>query len=212
MKRIASFLSSLLIIGSLSFISSCKDDDNNTPSGKTSNTTVSLTQDEEHDLLHLREEEKLARDVYLYTYDKYNLNLSLNISNSEQQHMDQVLSLLNKYGLDDPAHPDRGVFADSSLQALYHSLTTKVDSSQLDGLIVGAIIEDLDIADIQTFMQRTAKQDITNLYESLMCGSRNHLRSYYSNILNNNGTYSPQYITQAYFDQIINSANEQCGN
>ena len=170
-----------------------------------------LTEEEIVDLLQLREEEKLARDVYLYTYEKYGLNISQNIGNSEQTHMDRVLQILSEFDLEDPADTAAGVFNDVTLQELYDQLTAKVDLSIADALTVGAAIEDLDIDDIEYFLQRTTKESISNMYENLQCGSRNHLRSYYSRIVADGGSYSPEYISQSQFDAIINSDNETCG-
>ena len=48
---------------------------------------VALTDEEIEDLRFLREEEKLAHDVYLYAYEKHNIMIFQNISNSEQTHM-----------------------------------------------------------------------------------------------------------------------------
>lgn len=45
-----------------------------------------------------------------------------------------------------------------------------------------------------------------------MKGSRNHLRSFYNNIISNGGTYTPQYISQSEFDTIVNSSMETAGN
>ena len=170
----------------------------------------SLTEEETNDLLQLREEEKLARDVYLYTYEKYGLAIFINISNSEQTHMDQVLELLSSYDLEDPAKKDTGAFNSEELQNLYAQLVAKVDISAIEALIVGATIEDLDIKDIKDFIERTEKEDISDVYENLMCGSRNHLRAYYAQIIENDSLYSPAYISQSEFDSIISSDNEQC--
>ena len=74
-------------------------DGENEPTG----TTGSLTQAEIDALWFMREEEKLARDVYLVLAEKWDLGLFWNIAESEQQHMDAVLKLLKKYGLEDPA-------------------------------------------------------------------------------------------------------------
>jgi hypothetical protein len=64
-------------------------------------------------LSFMREEEKLARDVYLYLYDIWSTNIFINIANSEQTHTDAVLWLIEKYGLDDPAQGKaRGEFTD----------------------------------------------------------------------------------------------------
>ena len=54
-------------------------------------------------MLFMREEEKLARDVYLTLYDAWRLAPFANISVSEQKHMNAMLLLLRKYGLPDPA-------------------------------------------------------------------------------------------------------------
>lgn len=165
-----------------------------------------------NDLLQLREEEKLARDVYIYAYDKYSLEIANNISQSEQTHMDKVLTLLDKYELEDPAKSENGVFSNEELQTLYAQLTAKVDLSLLDSLVVGAMIEDLDIKDIEDFLEHTTESEIVDVYKNLQCGSRNHLRSYYSTIVSNGGSYSPIYISQDEFESIINSENETCGS
>ncbi|MBN1112469.1 MAG: DUF2202 domain-containing protein [Bacteroidales bacterium] len=204
MKKAILLLSKILIISGIFLSLNCNKKDENTES------TV-LTEEEKTDLLQLREEEKLARDVYLYAYNKYGLTISINISNSEQTHMDKVLQILTNYNLEDPANTQIGVFNDTDLQNLYQQLITKVDESETDALIVGATIEDLDIKDIEDFILRTTKADILSMYENLMCGSRNHLRSYYSQIISNGSSYSSKYISQAEFDSIVNSDNEKCG-
>ena len=73
---------------------------------------------------------------------------------------------------------------------------------------MGATIEDLDIFDLTNALINIDNQDIRLVYDMLTKGSRNHMRSFYKNILNVGGTYIPQYITQAEFDAIINSAME----
>ena len=183
-------------------ITSCSSDDT---------STEPLTQVEENDLLTLREEEKLARDVYLYAYDKYGLDISNNISQSEQKHMDKILSLLNKYGIEDPALPNRGDFNNQTLQSLYNTLTAQVDLSELEALKVGATIEDLDIFDIEDFESRTDKSDILDTYNKLKCGSRNHMRSYYSQLVLQGFTYEAQFLSASELSDIITSSNEQCG-
>ncbi len=54
-----------------------------------------LTSAEMEGILFMREEEKLARDVYLYLYEIYPLRPFLNISKSEQAHMDAIKYLID---------------------------------------------------------------------------------------------------------------------
>jgi hypothetical protein len=172
---------------------------------------VTLTQQEKEDLLFLREEEKLARDVYLFSFDIYEDGIFNNIASSEQQHMDAVLALLNKYGLSDPASSEIGVFKDQILQGLYNQLTTVSKESLLNALTVGATIEDLDINDISIFESGTTKADILNVYDILKCGSGNHLRSYSNRLTLVGLDYSPEYLSLEAYNAIITSERERCG-
>ena len=160
-------------------------------------------------LSFMREEEKLARDVYITLYNKWSVNIFTNISNSEQTHMEAILMLLNKYSLTDPVGSNAvGVFNNTTLQNLYSQLVAQGNISVLEAYKVGATIEDLDIFDLKNALLGNDNQDIKLVYDMLTKGSRNHMRSFYKNILNVGGTYLPQYITQAEFEAIINSAME----
>lgn len=168
-----------------------------------------LNQEELASLSYMREEEKLARDVYISLSNKWGVNIFTNISNSEQTHMEAILMLLNKYNLTDPVGSNAvGVFTSVTLQNLYNQLLAQGNASLPDAYKVGATIEDLDIFDLKNALTYIDNQDIRLVFDNLSKGSRNHMRSFYKNILNTGGTYTPQYITQTEFDAIINSAME----
>ncbi|WP_298286486.1 DUF2202 domain-containing protein [Lutibacter sp.] len=172
---------------------------------------IVLTQDEINDLLFLREEEKLARDVYLYSYDKYGTIVFNNIASSESSHMNSVLILLNKYNIEDPILENRGEFRNTTLQKIYNDLIELSDISLLEALRVGNIIEDMDIKDLTLNESRTEKIDLLSLYDFLKCGSQNHLRNFNNQLISNGGNYVPEYLTQIAFETIVNSTNERCG-
>lgn len=168
-----------------------------------------LNQSEIDALTFLREEELLAHDVYEAMSGLYTKPVFLNISKSETVHSDAIKALLAKYQLPDPAATHvSGTFVNPDLQNLYTMLVSKGSTSLLDGLTVGATIEDLDISDLQKQLVLIDNQDITLVFNNLMKGSRNHLRSFYANILFNKGTCTPQYISQEEFDLIIASSHE----
>lgn len=187
-------------------MSSCEKEEYN------SSVIVPLSAAEIEDLTFLREEEKLARDVYLYAYDVWGATSFSNISNSEQKHMNAVLSLLNKYDIPDSASSENGVFNNAELQALYSSLTEKVDLSLADALTVGATIEDLDISDINHFLDNTSKSDLLTVYNNLNCGSQNHMRSFNSNLTALGETYEAQFISADELQTILAASNGGCGN
>ncbi|MCA9597909.1 MAG: DUF2202 domain-containing protein [Myxococcales bacterium] len=163
------------------------------------------------DLTFLREEEKLARDVYLTLYDTWKLMPHQNISKSEQTHMDSVKVVLDTYGLEDPVKDDTvGVFTSSELAKLYTDLVALGNGSEVDSLRAGATIEDLDIRDIEAMRASATEADVLSMYDSLQCGSRNHMRSFYSQLQQRGETYEAQYITAQELADIVGSAKETC--
>ena len=103
---------------------------------------------EEEDLYYIREEEKLARDVYLTMYDKWGLNVFATIAESEQVHTDAVMVKIAKYELVDPVIDDTvGKFINEEIQVLYDTLITQGNESVLAALYVGGAIEEIDMID-----------------------------------------------------------------
>jgi hypothetical protein len=170
----------------------------------------SLSTEELNNLLFLREEEKLAMDVYITLYNKWGVAIFNNISQSESTHTSAILSLLIKYSLPDPVGTNAiGEFKNTQLQALYDQLVSEGNISALNAYKVGATIEDLDLYDIKTALLYVNNQDIRYVYDLLAKGSRNHMRSFYNTLVNAGGTYTPQYISNEEFQTIINSAIER---
>jgi hypothetical protein len=171
--------------------------------------TESLSAEERAGLLYMREEEKLARDVYSTLYDTWELRIFTNITQSEQTHTEAIRDLLVKYQIEDPVIDDTvGVFANPELQTLYNDLVAKGTVSVEEALTVGVLIEELDIRDLQAEIDTSDNEDIDLVYENLLRGSRNHLRSFMSQLTQRGGDYEPQYITATTFDQITQSAKE----
>ena len=169
-----------------------------------------ISDEESKSLIHMREEEKLARDVYIAMFNKYGLRIFENISSSEQTHTDAIMQLLTKYAIKDPVGANAvGVFTDPGLQALYTSLVNSGNVSILEAYKVGATIEDLDLYDLKVDLLKVDNQDIILVYQMLSKGSRNHMRNYFSNLKSLGFTYVPQFITQSDLDAIVNSAMER---
>jgi len=128
-----------------------------------------------------------------------------NIASSEQNHMDALLRKINLFRLSDPVLPRRGEFYSDELQALYDDLVTKGQLSYTDALEVGAIIEDLDIADLIEAVAATNNLALKTTYESLLEGSKNHLRAFTGLLQQQGVDYQPQFISQELFDAIIDA-------
>ena len=145
--------------------------------------TVSLTSAEKFWLTYMREEEKVARDVYIVLYDQWQSRIFKNISLSEQTHMDAIRTLLDKYGIADPAAgKEVGEFTNPDLQAMYDELIDAGSVSLVDALEVGVEIEKADIADLSTAIASTTHNDIKTVYGNLLLGSLNHSDAFIANL------------------------------
>lgn len=140
---------------------------------------VQLTDAEVGGILYVREEEKLARDVYLTLYDLWGAPVFQRIAQSEVTHMSAMQTLIERYGLDDPIGGNPvGVFEDASLQALYDQLVGQGSESLPAALLVGGYIEEFDVVDLEVRMDAAERADVDRVYANLLRGSRNHLRAF----------------------------------
>ena len=155
-------------------------------------------------LLHMREEEKLARDVYLTLYDQWGFRVFAQIARSEQRHMESIAALLAYRNLDDPAAEAQiGQFTNVSLQQLYDDLIAQGSQGPIDALTVGAIVEDLDIYDLEMLLAQTDDPVITRVYTSLLRASEQHIRSFVRQLERLGASYEPRYISAEKFDAIM---------
>jgi hypothetical protein len=166
-----------------------------------------LSSAEEKSLVLMREEEKLARDVYLTLDKQYNNQVFANIAQAEQRHMDRVGNLLARYEVTDPVTSDEiGSFNSEELQKLYNDLVAQGAESLEAAMVVGATIEDLDINDLNIALAEDIdNQDIKMVYANLAKGSRNHMRAFSAQLKENGTVYTARFISQEELSQIIDS-------
>lgn len=141
-----------------------------------------LTQTEIETLKYMREEEKVARDLYL-NFDQFyaasGVRVFGNIAKSEQKHMDAVKKLLTTYGIEDPVTDDTvGVFVSEELNTLYQTLLLKGEANLIEAFKVGVLVEETDIVDLAKAIAETDKRNIERVYQNLLKGSENHLRAF----------------------------------
>ena len=173
-------------------------------------TTVGGLTDEDIDsLLYMREEEKLAHDVYVTLYEMWGAPIFNNIAASEQNHTEMVLGLLNQYGLADPsAGNGLGVFTNAELQALYDDLVSQGSQSYEAALLVGGLIEEVDIADLRSELESTNVAAIQQVYQSLHSASGNHLIGFANSYENATGNaYTAQLLSDADVAAILSGGN-----
>jgi len=181
------------------------------PGEETHQATIAALSDTElstselEGIAFMREEEKLARDVYIQLADLWNMNIFSNISRSEDTHMEAVKTLIDLFGFEDPVQDNEvGVFTDPILQDLHDELMVSGSISLADALLVGGAIEEIDILDLQKYLNETSNSAVIEVYENLLRGSINHLNSFVRNYERQTGeTYQPQFLSQEEYQELI---------
>ena len=199
----------MVMVSLLLSVSACSSDDHEPIENNNFETALVLTQIEKDALVFMLEEERLARDVYDHLFAQWGLNQFENISTSEQSHMDAVENLLKQYGLP-YSILEAGTFQNADLQAAYNNLVAQGEVNLVGALTSGATIEDLDIFDLENWMDQIENDEILNVFSRLQCGSRNHLRAFTNSLAMQGETYTPQFITQAEYEEILNNDQERC--
>ncbi|MEZ9628921.1 DUF2202 domain-containing protein [Vibrio breoganii] len=192
-------------------------------------SSKSVDNNERLHLVFMREEEKLARDVYTRLGMQYkHLAIFGKVSKAEERHTYSVSNKLQHYGISDPVQSDNvGTFNGEEFgwyfDEKYQSLIDKGSNSELDALYVGAYIEELDMLDIRQCPKviietidsiqdtsdcgqvYTDNVDLQRLYQSLIEGSESHLRAYVQNIemYIGEGNYEAQVLKQKDIDTIL---------
>ena len=187
-----------------------------------------LTEEAEHYIYFMREEEQMARDTYRYLDLEWGDETPVfaNIARSEQSHMEAMMGLMDNYGLDGPviranewwSDPDNlfqyATEGEEDLNALITLLLEMGLNSREEAVFAGALIEETDIIDIQHAIDESEGfNDIVSVYENLMCGSRNHLRAFWANIVAMGlaDSYDP-ILDEDEFEKIVGDGHEDCGS
>jgi hypothetical protein len=144
--------------------------------------TGTVTETEIAGLLFMREEEKMARDIYAYLYEKYKLPVFKNITKSENAHMSAVLRLIEGFKITDNSSNNPGEYTNTHITELYNQLITMGNLSVVDALKVGVLIEQTDIADLKDELLVVANTSVKTVYTNLQKGSEAHLKAFTWNL------------------------------
>lgn len=153
--------------------------------------------------LSLYEEENLARDLYARFEASYQLPVFGNIERSEERHIAAVATLLETRGITVPAHAT-GSYNDVALQAVYDQLAAQGDASLVGALRAGALVEELDIADLDELL---ARSDLTTqdrlVFSNLRTASMKHLNAFVRGLAAQGELYTPAVLDDASFTAIL---------
>ncbi len=181
-----------------------------------------ITKAEAVHVLLMRQEEKLARDVYITLDEQWLSAVFETIAVSEQRHMDAIGRIIVAQKMDDPITNDAlGMYAKTVegekdvFGELYTDLAERGNVSYVEALKVGAFIEELDILDLLAALEEVENTYVARVFQNLLRGSRNHLRAFVNALEDEGVIYLPQLMSQDDYDVIISNSIERgngCGN
>jgi hypothetical protein len=165
-----------------------------------------ISENEKAGIILMREEEKMARDVYQTLNEKWDQMPFVHISESEINHMARMKLLIDKYNLKDPVEKNadkRGAFDNQQLKNLYDELIDSGKISLEAAFRAGAKVEEVDIRDLKEAMAKSSTAEIKSTYADLISASENHLRAFVRNLKRLDVNYTPVVMDKEVFDAII---------
>ena len=140
-----------------------------------------LSAKERATLLSMREEEKLAHDVYVVLAGKTGDVRFTRIAAAEIRHGQALERVMAANGVADPTDGYvAGKFPTPAFQKMYDELVAQGSVSLAAALEVGRQIERVDIADLAVAIDQTDNAALDQVYTALKAGSTRHLAAFQS--------------------------------
>jgi hypothetical protein len=168
-----------------------------------------LNDTERQDILYLQESEKLEHDLYAKFAQQFSsVPVFANLEQASGAYTKADDVILQRYGITSPEQAALGKFMNQKLQNLYTTWANDGSMSAISALKAAATSEDMHIADLNAAIGRTDNNDVIFIYRQELAFSRNNLRALSQWITSFGATYTPTYITPAYYNSLINSPTE----
>ena len=171
-------------------------------------STADLTADEIEFIYAVREDEKVARDLYFSFFGTFGLKPFENIGKAEDNHIKATEKLFDYYEIDYPALSENGKFENAIRQKLFDSLLLK-GTPELEAFKVMAMLEESNIVEYGEVLKTIANPNIKIVIENLARASANHFKAAIRQITALGGTYTPAIMTQEQYEAVIATGFEQ---
>lgn len=137
-----------------------------------------LTDAQEQELRAQAEHEKLARDTYVAYFESTGDYRFERIAASEDQHLEAIRMLLDRYDLTDPtAGLDEGEFTSDAVEGTYQEYLAEGNDLE-SALEVAQGIEKDDIADLEKATDGLDAPDVEQVYDHQIRASEHHLAAF----------------------------------
>jgi len=175
-KKTMSWAAALAVVGGGAFAVNAQAQQLPASSGIVAADTATADAALTKQLTFMREEERMARDLYKALADKYDGAVPFSrITVSEDRHFDSVGVLLDRYDVTDPTEGlDEGEFKTGSLDEAYDGYLDEGDGLPA-ALKAAQEVEEADIAGLEKAAKSLDAPDAEQVYEHLTVASQHHL-------------------------------------
>ena len=160
----------------------------------TDTTPLVLSNEAQVALLFQIDEERMARELYTAFGAKWSLPPFANIPQAEARHEAVLRQLATRAGLTLPTAA-AGTFDSGEVQKRYNALLALGSESADSALRVGAYVEEVDIADLNTLSATTDSPALNIAATALKAASGHHLQAFVGVLATRGFTYTPQVLT-----------------
>lgn len=167
--------------------------------------TDPLTTDEIEFIYAVREDEKLAHNLYIYFVTQYPTARQLaNIGNAEINHITTIERVFTYYEIDFPTLGQPGVFTDENRQAIYTRLTAQ-GSTLHEAYQVMAALEEENIVIYSKVASELTNPNLQLIINNLAQSSENHFKVLVNQITAWGSIYTPTLLEASQYEEILDS-------
>jgi hypothetical protein len=157
--------------------------------------------------LHFQiDEERMAGELYQAFGEKHSAQPFHNIPRAEARHRQLLENLATRAGLAPAKTTTAGRYETPAIQARHDALLARGQTSLIEALKTGALVEEQDIADLRVLAAATDSPELKSVVTALERGSRHHLNALVRNLRARGIDYVAQVLTPAEVAEITAAA------
>lgn len=173
-------------------------------------TPLVLSEGARSALLFQIDEERMALELYTAFGAKWALPPFSNIPKAETRHQAVLRQLAARAGLALPT-AEAGRFDSEEVQKRYNALLALGLESADSALRVGAYVEEVDIADLNTMIGQADNAALKDVGAALKTASGHHLKAFVGALAARGITYTPQVLPADTYQALVAAAGSAGG-
>ena len=154
--------------------------------------------------LKLYQEEKMAYDLYGEFYERWSLSVFNTVQQREAKHVWCVERIMDNYGYKYRTNKNTGLYQDKEIQKIYDEFTVKGCISDLAALEAAAYIKEKHIASLRERIRYQEDGYVVKVIFLMENAAQSHLKAFVNSIRLSGSDYSPQFLTDDEFNNIMN--------